>query len=88
MGFVTQVATSLGLFGTVVGISMSFGSFVQGEAASVATGLAVALYTTVVGLAVFLYTFAGLSLLSWLAKYETRAMEDALSVLEDQGKPS
>ena len=86
MGFVTQVATSLGLFGTVVGISMSFGSFVSGEASSVAQGLAVALYTTVVGLAVFLYTFLGLAVLSWMAKFETRALEDALGILEEHAK--
>ena len=54
----SQIATSLGLFGTVVGIAASF--FARGSELSLnapealAAGLATALFTTVAGLAIFL----------------------------------
>jgi len=54
-----QFATSLGLFGTVLGLSMSF--FTRGDelgiaaAEVLATGLATALFTTVGGLVIFLF---------------------------------
>jgi biopolymer transport protein ExbB len=55
---VSQIATSLGLFGTVLGIAQAF--FARGALASpdapaaVAAGLGTAIFTTVAGLAVFL----------------------------------
>jgi biopolymer transport protein ExbB len=55
---VSQIATSLGLFGTVLGIAQAF--FARGALASldapaaVAAGLATAIFTTVAGLMVFL----------------------------------
>ena len=55
----SQLATSLGLFGTVLGIAQSF--FARGAELGLAapevlaSGLATALYTTVAGLAVFLF---------------------------------
>ena len=54
-----QLATSIGLFGTVLGISMSFFSRSEelGLAAPevLASGLATALFTTVAGLVIFLF---------------------------------
>lgn len=50
-----SISTTLGLFGTVVGVSLSFGSISSGDTETVLTGLSVALYTTVFGLLVHLY---------------------------------
>ena len=55
---VSQLATSIGLFGTVLGIARSFfarGGEIAGDAPEVlATGLSTALFTTLGGLCVFL----------------------------------
>ncbi len=55
---VSQIATSLGLFGTVLGIAQAFfgrGALASLDApAAVAAGLATAIFTTVAGLVVFL----------------------------------
>jgi len=64
-----QLATSLGLFGTVLGIAQSF--FSRGELAGpevLATGLATALFTTVAGIGVFLVGQACLFIFHWLAE--------------------
>ena len=56
---VSQIATSLGLFGTVLGLARTF--FARGNELGIAapevlaSGLATALYTTVAGLVVFLF---------------------------------
>lgn len=50
-----SISTTLGLFGTVVGVSLSFGSISSGDPDTVLTGLSIALYTTVFGLLVHLY---------------------------------
>jgi biopolymer transport protein ExbB len=55
---VSQIATSIGLFGTVLGIAQAFFAHGALEAldapAAVAAGLGTAIFTTVAGLAVFL----------------------------------
>ena len=72
----TQVATSLGLFGTVLGIAQSF--FARGETLSLnapealAAGLATALFTTIAGLAIFLSGQIALFFFRWLAEKEAR----------------
>ncbi len=50
-----SISTTLGLFGTVIGVSLSFGAISSGDTETVLTGLSVALYTTVFGLLVHLY---------------------------------
>ena len=56
---VSQIATSLGLFGTVLGIAQAFlargGSLGTDAAQVLASGLTTALFTTVAGLIVFLF---------------------------------
>ncbi|RME81445.1 MAG: MotA/TolQ/ExbB proton channel family protein, partial [Planctomycetota bacterium] len=49
-----SISTSLGLLGTVVGVSMSFRSMALTDSQGVAMGLSTALYTTIVGLFIFL----------------------------------
>ena len=68
----SQIATSLGLFGTVVGIAQSF--FSRGSSLSLnapealASGLATALFTTVAGLSIFLTGQIFNFFFTWLAE--------------------
>jgi len=52
---IASLSTSLGLFGTVIGVSMSFDAIHAGDSGDVVRGLGVALFTTVLGLIVHLY---------------------------------
>ena len=67
-----QMATSLGLFGTVLGIARSF--FARGADLTLAapevlaSGLATALFTTVAGIAIFIVGQAALLVFDWLAE--------------------
>jgi hypothetical protein len=67
-----QLATSLGLFGTVLGIARSF--FARGTDLSLAapevlaSGLATALFTTVAGISIFIVGQASLIVFDWLAE--------------------
>jgi len=66
-----QLATSVGLFGTVLGIAKSF--FARGSELSLAapevlaSGLATALFTTVGGIAIFILGQCSLLLFDWLS---------------------
>ncbi|MEN8148593.1 MAG: MotA/TolQ/ExbB proton channel family protein [Planctomycetota bacterium] len=65
----SHLATSLGLFGTVLGIARAF--FAKGEGLALAapevlaSGMATALFTTVAGLSVFLVGQASLLVFAW-----------------------
>ncbi len=83
---VSQIATSIGLFGTVLGIARSF--FARGVGAGVAapevlaSGLSTALFTTIAGLVVFLLGQAFLiGYREWLA-FDERNLSERLE-LED-----
>ena len=88
---VSQIATSLGLFGTVVGIARSF---LDGEAsgaladpAALAAGLSTALYTTVGGLAVFLTGQLALIAFREWQGWSERGLEDLLELREAEVGP-
>jgi len=78
-----QMATSLGLFGTVLGIARSF--FARGDDLSLAApdvlaaGLATALFTTVAGIAIFIIGQTAILIFDWFAEREI-ATARALSV--------
>jgi len=65
----SNLATSLGLFGTVLGIARAFFSKGAGLALAapevLASGMATALFTTVAGLAIFLVGQASLLVFAW-----------------------
>ncbi len=75
---IAGLSTSLGLFGTVVGVSMSFDSMALGKSDDVAHGLSVALYTTVAGLINYLYCFTAASFF----RHFSESLEDELDVVE------
>ena len=68
----SQLATSIGLFGTVLGIAKSF--FARGSELSLAapevlaSGLATALFTTVAGIAIFILGQCALLMFDWLGE--------------------
>ena len=77
---VSQIATSLGLFGTVFGIARAFtargGSLGPAASEVLASGLTTALFTTVAGLIVFLFGQGFLIVWSeWLEARDRAAME-------------
>ncbi len=69
-----NMATSLGLFGTVLGIARSF--FARGDDLSLAApevlagGLATALFTTVAGIAIFIIGQTAILVFDWFAERE------------------
>ena len=81
---VSQLATSLGLFGTVLGIAQAF--FARGPELGLAmpeilaAGLATALFTTIAGLVVFLFgqgfLIAWREWLDFCERHATRIIED------------
>lgn len=73
-----NLSTSLGLLGTVVGVSMSFHSMSLTDSLGVARGLSTALYTTIVGLIIFLITSLFLHLFMTLSEGLKKNMENAL----------
>jgi biopolymer transport protein ExbB len=79
---VSQIATSIGLFGTVLGIAQAF--FARGALSSldapaaVAAGLATAIFTTVAGLAVFLPAQAFLIVWQEWQAFRERGLEELL----------
>ncbi len=83
---VSQLATSLGLFGTVLGIAQAF--FARGALASldapaaVAAGLATAIFTTVAGLVVFLPGQAFLIVWQEWQDFRERGLEGVLGEVE------
>ncbi len=62
-----SLSTSLGLFGTVVGVSMSFHAISSADSGAVVSGLGVALFTTVLGLVVHLYCSVFAAFFSYLS---------------------
>lgn len=79
---VSQIATSLGLFGTVLGIAEAF--FARGALgsldapAAVAAGLATAIFTTVAGLVVFLPAQAFLIVWHEWQSFRERGLDELL----------
>lgn len=84
---VANLATSLGLLGTVVGVSISFKSMAMTDSAGVARGLSTALYTTIAGLIVFLIASVALHIFQSLSQKVTKDLEDSLIKLH-YGKKS
>ena len=86
---VSQIATSIGLFGTVVGIARSF--FVRGSGSlagpdALASGLSTALFTTIAGLVVFLFGQGFLIAYSEWRSFCERGLDERLAQLEaDEG---
>jgi biopolymer transport protein ExbB/TolQ len=75
----SHLATSLGLFGTVLGIARAFFSKGSGLALAapevLASGMATALFTTVAGLSIFLIGQASLLVFAWWEDAAARRIE-------------
>lgn len=75
---IAGLSISLGLFGTVLGVSMSFDSMSGGKSDEVAHGLAVALYTTVAGLINYIVCFAAAALF----RHFSDGLEEEMAIAE------
>jgi biopolymer transport protein ExbB/TolQ len=79
----SHLATSIGLFGTVLGIAQAF--FARGEGLALAapevlaSGMATALFTTVAGLSVFLVGQGFLLLFGWWTEASVRRLKARVS---------
>ena len=75
------LGSPLGLFGTVVGMSRSFGSVSLSDQAGIVTGLKTALNTTVLGLVVYLTCFTAHALLAQQSVNLGQDLEEDLNEL-------
>lgn len=75
------LGSALGLFGTVVGMSNSFGSVSLSDPAGIVTGLKTALNTTILGLVVYLTCFTAHALLSQQSVNLGQDLEEELNEL-------
>ncbi len=80
----TQLSTNLGLLGTVVGVIGVFPHYLSGNREGVIENLSVALYTTVLGLLVFLYGFLFLRLFQGIVERLARRLELAAEGLRSE----
>ena len=83
-----SISTSLGLLGTVVGVSMSFRSLALTDSKGIAEGLGTALYTTIFGLVIFLYVSLWLHFFHFLSQNLTKTLERYLFELHWEHRPS
>ncbi len=79
------VATSLGLFGTVLGVSLAFEHTIStGQMSELTGSLSVALNTTMFGLLVFIPCYAAGALFQTLTDKQAARMERALTLLRSR----
>jgi biopolymer transport protein ExbB len=81
LNMIAGISCSLGLFGTVLGVSLAFEALAQSKAQELALALAVALNTTVLGLAVYLPVYLGSSVCQVLTNRLGFEIEQALNVV-------
>lgn len=86
---VSQIATSVGLFGTVCGIASSFFARGTGSLAApevLASGLSTALFTTIAGLCVFLFGQGFLIVYGEWQAFCDRGLDEVLAPAERESK--
>lgn len=79
LNVIAGVSCSLGLFGTVFGVSLAFEAMAASRAEDLARSLAVALNTTVLGLVVYLPVYVGSSVSGMLSNRLAFQIEQALN---------
>jgi biopolymer transport protein ExbB len=79
---IAGVSCSLGLFGTVLGVSFAFSALAQAKAEDLAAALAVALNTTVLGLIVYLPAYVGSSISTMLTNRLAFEIEQSLNTVQ------
>ena len=87
---VSQIATSVGLFGTVCGIARSFfarGTGALGASDELTAGLSTALFTTIAGLVVFLMGQGFLIAYGEWRAFCERGLEDAIAACNGDEVP-
>ncbi len=80
---IANIAGTLGLLGTVVGISMIFKSLAQEDSKGVALALSTAVYTTVAGILLFLLSYLPLFFFQTLSENLEDALDSNIQKLKD-----
>lgn len=80
---IANIAGTLGLLGTVVGISMIFKSLAQEDSKGVALALSTAVYTTVAGILLFLSSYLPLFFFQTLSENLEDALDSNIQKLKD-----
>jgi biopolymer transport protein ExbB len=81
LNMIAGVSCSLGLFGTVLGVSLAFEAMAKSQAQELALALAVALNTTVLGLVVYLPVYIGSTICNTLTSRLSFQIEQALNTV-------
>ncbi|RME03965.1 MAG: MotA/TolQ/ExbB proton channel family protein [Planctomycetota bacterium] len=84
LALVGTLSTSLGLLGTVVGVSISFSSMEVGDAAGKLQGLSTALYTTIAGLVVYLIASVAGHIFSTFSNTLAHSLEEHITALQSR----
>lgn len=86
LNMIAGVSCSLGLFGTVFGVSLAFEAMARSQANELALALAVALNTTVLGLIVYLPVYVGSSVCSTLTSRLAFEIEQSVNTVAQRLK--
>lgn len=79
LAIASSLGSSLGLFGTVVGMSASFGGVKLSDPGAIIGGLQTALNTTVLGLVVYLATYVAHAMFSQMSSNLGQDLEEELN---------
>jgi len=83
VNIITTVSCSLGLFGTVIGVSMAFSTLALGRnETELAAALSVALNTTMFGLVIYLLGYIASSVSNLLSSRMAHQIEEGLNVIQ------
>ncbi|HRU51670.1 MAG TPA: MotA/TolQ/ExbB proton channel family protein [Planctomycetota bacterium] len=83
LSLIANISGTLGLLGTVVGISLSFKSMASEDAKGITLSLATALYTTVGGIILFFIAYLALFLFQKFTNQLDNALTNNLQTLKD-----
>lgn len=78
LNLIASISTSMGLLGTVIGVSLAFKSLSLHDATKLAEALSVALNTTVFGLVIFIPSYMALTFYSHLSSNVVLEIEEAM----------
>ncbi len=84
LGFIANLAGTLGLLGTVAGVSMSFEHLANKNPTGLALSLSTAMYTTIGGIFLFLLTYLAVSVFTGLSERLEDRMDTHLTRLKER----
>ena len=86
LNLIASISTSMGLLGTVIGVSLAFKSLSLHDATKLAEALSIALNTTMFGLVIFIPSYMALSFYSHLSSNIVLEIEEAMENIRSTAK--